>query len=284
MTCQCEKQCGSALLRVGEDAHAGQSPDPGLQPLLQSLLVRVERLETRDDPLPPVRGLVALPGERGEEVDRGGRAGHQFVGQGAELEALRHVVGGRRELVDTQVLEDCRIRRDHAAVRAEELVGRARPEVGPERLAIHALVGGRVDAIDPEQAADRMDLAPHRADRRSRADEVGGAVIATSRVRSPMTASKSAVVCSPVSGSKPAHRTVAPTARLPHGRTLLSWSAARRRHSSPGPIAWRAPGRGRIVIWVALRPTMMPPGHCRADRPGRCGTQRRPPRPGARLP
>ena len=69
---------------------------------MEGVLVILERGHGRED----ARSAVSLRWhEVGEHVDRGGDAGEELVGQGAEFEALRHDVGCRQQLVGVQCLE-----------------------------------------------------------------------------------------------------------------------------------------------------------------------------------
>jgi hypothetical protein len=135
----------------------------------QVVLVRLEGGHGGEQALPP--GATGR-GEGGEEVDRGRRPGHELVGQGAELEALGHVVRRRQQLGRGQRLEQGRIGGEDAAVRAEELVRRAGEEVRAERAHVHRGVGGQVDSVDGEQRPGRMNPRGDLRDRRPGADQV----------------------------------------------------------------------------------------------------------------
>ena len=113
-------------------------------------------------------------GQAGDEVDGGGRAGHQLVGEGAELEPLGHGIRRRQQLVGVQGLEQRRVGGEHPAVRPHELVGRAGPEVGAQRREVDRGVGGGVHPVDPVQGPDLVGQVGDAADRRAGADQVRG--------------------------------------------------------------------------------------------------------------
>ena len=79
---------------------AGQRAELGLQVRAQLVLVRLERGHRGDQAL---AAAAVDGGQAGEEVDCRGGAGHQLVGQGAELEPLRDVVGRRQQLAGERV-------------------------------------------------------------------------------------------------------------------------------------------------------------------------------------
>ncbi len=117
---------------------------------------------------------AAVGRQRGEQVDRGRDAGEQLVGQGAELEALRHGVGRRQQLVRSQRLEQVRVGDERAAVRPEELVGRAHQEVGAHRAQVRRRMRGVVDRVDVDERAHLVRAPRHGLHRRPGAEEVGG--------------------------------------------------------------------------------------------------------------
>ena len=117
---------------------------------------------------------VAARAEGGDQVDRRGRAGEQLVGQRAELEPLRHGVARRQQLVGAERLQQGRVGDERAAVRAEELVGRADHEVGAHRGEVGGGVRGVVDAVDVEQRAHLVRAGGDRGDGRPGAEQVGG--------------------------------------------------------------------------------------------------------------
>src|SRR4051794_19965484 len=101
--------------------------------------------------------------------------------------------------------------------------------------------------------ADRSGMVPIRLE---------APVTATSLVAGLVTRSIWPGTSSPVSGSKSAKRTVAPTdsAASTQVRTLASWSSRVTTTSSPGPQSLaRVRARSR-VSWVMLRPKTMPSG------------------------
>ena len=138
-------RCRGNQGKNGPDAEEHRRRAPGRSPVQGDA---VERLEAGEHPvqqpvLVPSTAAIdsstrvrrSVPSQRrevGDEVDGGGDAGQQLVGQRAELEALGHGVGRRQQLVGVQRLEQRRGGRQHAEVRAEELVRRAGEEVGAE--------------------------------------------------------------------------------------------------------------------------------------------------------
>ena len=111
---------------------------------------------------------------RGDQVDRGGDAGQQLVRQRAELEPLGHHVGRGQQLVGPQRLEQGGVRDERAAVRAEELVGRAHQEVRAHRGDVGCGVRGVVHGVDVDERADLVRPRGDGRDRGSGAEEVGG--------------------------------------------------------------------------------------------------------------
>ena len=125
--------------------------------------------------------------QTGEVVDGRGHAGKQLVRQGAELEPLRHVVGRGQQLVRPQRPEQRRARRRARRVRAEELVRRAGEEVRAERGNVDGGVRGEVHAVDVDERAGLVGAGGDLGDAGRVPIRLDAAVIATSRVRSPIT-------------------------------------------------------------------------------------------------
>ena len=200
--------------------------------------------------------------ERGDEVDRGGDAGEQLVGQRAELEALGHRVARRQELVGAQRLEQRRGRRrarrsaGRRTCRASRPAGRRPSRRGRARRARCGARRRRGAARRPRARARATVATGGRVPSRLEA-----AVIATSRVRSVMASSEERS-SSPVAGSSRSHRTVTParSAAWIHGRTLESWSSSQRTISSPGDQVRASVREKSYVSAVALRPWTTPSG------------------------
>ena len=201
--------------------------------------------------------------EPGQEVDGRRRPGQQFVGQGAELEPLGDGVGGRQQLRRAQRLQQRRGGGQHAAVRAEELVRRAGEEVRAERGHVDRRVCGEVHAVHRQQCAGRACTSAAISATGGRVPiRFDAPVTATSLVRSVSTSATSSAVSSPVAGSNPIQRTVAPaaSAAITQGRTFASWSSRETTTSSPGPQPAASVRARSKVSWVALRPNTMPRG------------------------
>ena len=139
------------------------------------------------------RRSAASRGEVGDEVDRRGHAGEQLVGQRAELEALRHRVGGGQQLVRVQRLEQRGRGGQRAEVRAEELVRRAGEEVGAERRHVDRGVRGEVHARRrtparpprgrPRRSRGTSGRVPSRLEAAGDRDQPGAVASARSRCR-----------------------------------------------------------------------------------------------------
>ena len=112
--------------------------------------------------------------EVGDEVDAGGDPGQQLVGQGAELEPLRHRVAGGEELVGGEPLEQCRRGGEGTEVRAEELVRRAGQQVRAERGHVDGCMRGEVHPVDVHQRVDLVGRAADLGDVGAGAEQVGG--------------------------------------------------------------------------------------------------------------
>ena len=118
-----------------------------------------------DGPLVPLDGgrcrqnslpAGAADAERGDPVHRGGDPGQLSEGQGPELEALRHVLCTRQQLVRMQRLEQGRVGGRQGEVRAIPLVRGAGVEVGSQRGHVDRPVRGGVHAVHVYKSADRM--------------------------------------------------------------------------------------------------------------------------------
>ena len=159
---------------IGRLGVHGDRVTEALQPLLQPgaerRLVIVHRGQGLRELVPARGGGAGI--KRCEEVDGGGRTGQDLVRQGAELEPLRHGVGGGHELVRAQGLEQIGRSRKHAAVRAEELVRGADEQVGPESRYVDQMVRGVVDAVDVHQGADPVRAIRDLSNGRLRAEDV----------------------------------------------------------------------------------------------------------------
>src|SRR3954452_23114668 len=132
---------------------AGDRFEAGLQVVSESVLMLLDSFERADQAL--TTGGTG-PAQAGDEVNRGGCAGQELVGQGAELEALGYGVGGRQQLVGLQGLEELGYGGQRPEVRAEELVRRADEEVGVRR--IDRSMRGQMDPVDVDQRAHLVSL------------------------------------------------------------------------------------------------------------------------------
>ena len=72
---------------------------------------------------------------------------------GTRLQFVRDIVRRRVEPVDAHLFEEVSPYGRHADVRAEELVGRAGDDVGPDGVAVHGDVRGRVHGVDGDEGA-----------------------------------------------------------------------------------------------------------------------------------
>jgi hypothetical protein len=165
-----EQQRRGPPRRMGENRRPHVAKAPG-QLGAQVLLVGLEGGHAGHHPFPPGPGRAR--GHAGQEVHRRGGAGQQLVGQGAQLEAVGHGIGGREQLVGGQRGPQPGGGGDHPTVGTEELVGRAGVEVGADGRHVDGGVGGEVDPVDEEQARCPVDLGGDPGQVGSGPDEVG---------------------------------------------------------------------------------------------------------------
>ena len=226
----------------------------------QRVLVRLDRGHRLA--APGSRRSAASGVEVGDEVDRGGDAGEQLVGQRAELEPLGHRVAWTAAA--------CR----GAASRAAPGAAASAPRCGPKNL-----YGEQAKKSAPSAAtstgacgarctpstytsAPTSCAAPAIAGTSGRVpSRLEAPVTATSRVRVGQHGLE-VVELGGRRGSKSTQRTVAParSAASTQGRMLASWSSRVTTTSSPGPQSFARVRATSKVSWVIERPKTTPPG------------------------
>jgi hypothetical protein len=87
----------------------------------------------------------------GDVADRGDRAGERLVALGAGLPSIRDLVRHGAQLVRLPTREELAADAEHPLVRAEELVGRGRDDVGAQAMEVDRAVLREVDAVERDE-------------------------------------------------------------------------------------------------------------------------------------
>ena len=151
---------------------------------------------------------------------------------------------------------------EHAAVRPEELVGRAGEEVGAERLDVDRRVRREVHAVDVEQRAGGVRQAAIARTSGIVPIRLDAAVTATSRVRSPSSGVDAATVELGGLGVEvdPAHGGAGRSAAITQGRTLrVVVEPGHHDLVARAPVLGQGPGEVDRSAGSSLRPNTMPP-------------------------
>ena len=170
-----EEERRSPPARVAVHRHPGERAQVRLQEREQALLVGLDCGIRPREPISPraVGASRQLVVEPCQEVDRCRHPRQQLVGQRPQLEALRHRVGRRQELVGPQLRQQLGPRPQHPEMRTEELVGRAHPEVGAACRHVGQHVGAGMHSVNPEQRSCVVGDPTDCGQVRARPDEVG---------------------------------------------------------------------------------------------------------------
>ena len=156
---------------------------------MKVVLVLLKSRHRADKTFASTDGGLLPRNEIREHVDRRRDSRQQFVLQGAEFEALGHLLGRRFELVGVHGLKESRRRGEEGVVRAQELVRGANEKVSVDRLHVDRCMGREVHPIDVEEgiclmdgSRDRGEIWPgakqvrgpgHRDESRTFIDEIG---------------------------------------------------------------------------------------------------------------
>ena len=155
-------------------ANAGDVGRPSQEAGGQSALVGADRAEARNDRVAPSRppGIAVRPADVRQVVDGGDQARESLVVLGARLPPLGRLVRRRAELVRGPRLEQPATHGQHAQVRPEELVRRAREDVGVQPVQIERAMLREVHAVDGDERSHGVDAPDQLGGRWDRAHGV----------------------------------------------------------------------------------------------------------------